>query len=266
MLIVDRLLTLLEGKIPPTQMQTLRRKIEDWRPSLSFAVNHKQQHQALAEFEQCRTPTEYMAFASIWLGVGAVQIPEEITAALNFVAADSPRYVCEIGTEDGGTTFLLSNMLSSAELIIGIDLYVQNRPRLNILHRRELRLILLNGSSYSSWMVHRVEKLLAGRNLDVLFIDGDHRYEGVRQDFLMYRHLLRENGFVLFHDIVQDHAARYGKSTPANSGGVPILWQELKHIYPFREFVQDYRQNGMGIGVIRYSSSIELPAWFIHRT
>jgi len=258
-------LSLLEGRICPIQLQTFKRIAEDWQSSLAFRLNRQKQRQMLVEREHCKTLSDFMAFAAKWLGVGAVQIPEEIGNALAYINTEAPRCVCEIGVEDGGTTFLLSHLLPSVELLIGIDLYVQNRPQLSLLHRDGQQLILLNGSSYSLKMVRRVEKLLGGNKLDILFIDGDHRYEGVKQDFLMYRHLLRENGFILFHDIIQDHAVRYGKITPAYSGGVPTIWKELRKIYPSREFVQDPEQNGMGIGVIRYSSSIELPAWFTHQ-
>ncbi|CAG0942145.1 hypothetical protein BROC_01737 [Candidatus Brocadiaceae bacterium] len=257
-----RLLSLLDGKISPIQMQTLKRMIEDGQPSLSFALNYKKQRLALQERDQCQTLRDYMAFTTRWLGVGSVQIPEEIGGALDYIDTEKPLRVCEIGTEDGGTTFLLSNILTSAELIIGVDLYIQNRPQLTKLHRHGQRLVLMNGSSYALQTVRRVEKTLNGASLDVLFIDGDHDYEGVKKDFLMYKHLVCERGFILFHDIVQDYAARYGKATPAYSGGVPAIWSELKQIYPSREFVQNPEQNGMGIGVIRYSSSIELPAWF----
>ncbi len=259
---IYKFLSLLEGRISSIQMLTLRRMIEDLKPSLSFVLSRQKQRQALKEYEQCRTLTDYLEFAATWLGVGSVQISEEIQAALSYIDRAEPRRVCEIGTEDGGTTFLFSSMLSSVELIIGIDLYVQNRPRLNRLHRPGKRLVLLNGSSYSSPVVRRVEKVLKGAELDLLFIDGDHHYEGVKQDFLKYKHLVREDGLILFHDIIQDHAARYGKITPAFSGGVPVIWEELKKIYPSREFVQHPGQDGMGIGIIRYSSSIELPAQF----
>ncbi len=265
MFMMYRPLSLLEGKISPIQMVTLRRMLEDWHPSLSFALDYQKQRQALKECAQCRTLRDYIAFSSKWLGVGAVQIPEEIGSALDYINAELPLRVCEIGTEDGGTTFLLSHMLSSTELIIGIDLYVQNKPQLGLLHRRGQHLVLMNGSSHSPQTLHRVEEKLKGKCLDVLFIDGDHRYEGVKQDFLMYRHLVRANGFIIFHDIVQDHAARYGKVTPAYSGGVPTIWEELRRIYPFQEFVQDPEQNGMGLGVIRYFPSVELPVWFTNK-
>jgi cephalosporin hydroxylase len=237
--------------------------VEDAQPSLSFFMDLKQQRQALMECNQCQTLEDYMAFTRKWLGVGSVQIPEEIGGALSYLSLNSPRRVCEIGTEDGGTTFLLSHMLPDIELLVGVDLYIQNRTRLERLHRAGHRLILINGSSIVDSTVKHVENILEGAQLDVLFIDGDHRYEGVKKDFLLYRHLVRNSGLVLFHDIVQDHRVRFGKETLAFSGGVPVLWNELKQIYPFQEFIQDSDQNGMGIGVIRYSPDIELPSWFV---
>ena len=43
---------------------------------------------------------------------------------------------------------------------------------------------------------------LAGRPLDVLFIDGDHSYDGVASDFAAYGPLVRQGGLIGFHDIV----------------------------------------------------------------
>jgi hypothetical protein len=37
----------------------------------------------------------------------------------------------------------------------------------------------------------------------MLFIDGDHTYDGVRQDYEMYAPLVRPGGLVGFHDICQ---------------------------------------------------------------
>lgn len=36
--------------------------------------------------------------------------------------------------------------------------------------------------------------------IDLLFIDGDHSYEGVKQDFELYSKLLSENGVIVLHD------------------------------------------------------------------
>ena len=36
--------------------------------------------------------------------------------------------------------------------------------------------------------------------IDVLFIDGDHSYEGVKSDFELYSTILSENGIIILHD------------------------------------------------------------------
>lgn len=44
--------------------------------------------------------------------------------------------------------------------------------------------------------------------IDVLFIDGDHSYEGVKKDFDLYSNIISENGIIVFHDTDE----RYEKS------------------------------------------------------
>jgi predicted O-methyltransferase YrrM len=88
--------------------------------------------------------------------------------------------------------------------------------------------------------------------VDFLFIDGDHRYEGVLADWRDYAPLVRPGGLVAFHDIVRDHRQRFGKETPSDSGGVPQLWAELRerHGSDATELVADADQDGCGIGMI----------------
>lgn len=42
--------------------------------------------------------------------------------------------------------------------------------------------------------------ILQGIKIDVLFIDGDHSYEGVKKDFELYSKILSPNGIIIFHD------------------------------------------------------------------
>jgi predicted O-methyltransferase YrrM len=39
--------------------------------------------------------------------------------------------------------------------------------------------------------------------VDLIFIDGDHSYEGVKQDFEIYAPLVRSDGLIAFHDILE---------------------------------------------------------------
>jgi cephalosporin hydroxylase len=144
------------------------------------------------------------------------------------------------------------------EHMIGVDLFVRNRIRLRCFRRTGVTLSLVDGSSCDPNTVQRVARILARNKLDVLFIDGDHSYEGVLADFLSYRHLVRDGGLIAFHDIQPD--GRDQGETVAYSGGVPVFWSQLRDHYPAQEFISlPQSQRGMGIGCIRYSSSIQIP-------
>jgi predicted O-methyltransferase YrrM len=59
---------------------------------------------------------------------------------------------------------------------------------------------------------------------DLIFIDGDHSYEGVRRDFELYQELLSPRGYIVFHDIDPDHTFRDGAG-----GQVYKFWQDISH-------------------------------------
>lgn len=59
------------------------------------------------------------------------------------------------------------------------------------------------------------------RKWEYIYIDGDHSYKGVRQDFELCWPRLKSRGFMGFHDI-------YIKEIGGCSYGVRKLWQELK--------------------------------------
>lgn len=61
---------------------------------------------------------------------------------------------------------------------------------------------------------------------------------------------MRDGGIIAFHDIVQDHTARFGRQTEAWTGGVPQFWSELKSKTEVIEFVANPDQDGYGIGAL----------------
>jgi len=88
----------------------------------------------------------------------------------------------------------------------------------------------------------KLKKLLKNQKLDLLFIDGDHRYEGVKKDFEMYGPLVKKNGIIAFHDIAVH--------TPELDCQVYRFWNEIKKDYNFREIVKEGDPNSLGIGII----------------
>ncbi|MEX0930072.1 MAG: class I SAM-dependent methyltransferase [Candidatus Paceibacterota bacterium] len=182
----------------------------------------------------------------------------EITAFLNRAMKEKPTRVVEIGTARGGTLFLLARLIAdSAGIIISMDIAHPWKPGRggypfwkiplykNFGGRRQtIRLIRAN--THSPRTLQRLGAVIKRETVDVLFIDGDHSYEGVKNDFEWYAPFVRRGGIIAFHDIVP--------GPPENVGGVPEFWNEIKGKYPHAEFVDDWNQGGYGIGIIVYDS------------
>jgi predicted O-methyltransferase YrrM len=54
----------------------------------------------------------------------------------------------------------------------------------------------VRGWSYD--VVDRIQ--LLNKQIDLLFIDGDHSYEGVKKDWDLYSPMLKKDSIVIFHD------------------------------------------------------------------
>lgn len=180
------------------------------------------------------------------------QIREEITGLLEILTKHSPKLILEIGTANGGTLFLLTMVSRPDATIISIDLpgglFGGGYPAWKIplfksfvRYRQRIHLVLQDSHKLST--LNLVEGLTKGRRLDLLFIDGDHRYIGVKRDFEMYAPLVRKEGIIAFHDIVP--------GPQDNVGGVPRFWQEIRDNHNYIEIVKDWNQGGFGIGVVK---------------
>jgi predicted O-methyltransferase YrrM len=176
------------------------------------------------------------------------QIPNELVRFAQFAATRNPSTICEIGTLNGGTSLVLCGLSPSVRTFVGIDLNPCNDRVVPALAPRRVDVRFLKGSSREEEMRRRVASMI-GRSIDLLFIDGDHRYEAVRDDLLDYRELVRPGGLIALHDIVPDQAGRLG---------VPRLWRETRDQFRHWEFVQSWDQEGLGIGIIEHDPSVTL--------
>ncbi len=190
---------------------------------------------------------------------GPSQNHDEILPLLHYLAAEEPKVVVEIGTERGGTHFVFGTALPTVEQTIAVDLLIRNRWRLRSFVRPGLSVNQIQGDSRARAVMDKAKRVLAGREIDVLFIDGDHSYMGATEDFRLYSPLVRQGGIIAFHDIVPDQRLRTGIASPMRVGEVPIVWRQIREQFESREFVSSWEQDGRGIGLIRWDRNTSWP-------
>jgi len=176
-----------------------------------------------------------------------MQIREEIGKLLYILKDERPTSILEIGTANGGTLFMLARISTKDSKIITIDIPKKSSVMTNLFfqsfQRHNQKIYTINGDSHNKDTKDKIMKIIGGEKVDVLFIDGDHTYEGVKRDFDMYFPLVKQRGMVVFHDIV--------KGDTKLVGGVPNFWQEIKREMSTQEIVKDWNQGGCGIGIAR---------------
>lgn len=199
-----------------------------------------------------QVPFEYRG-PGVYHPISPTQIVEEIRALFLELSQIAPRNTCEIGTDKGGTFYLLCKASAADGHVVSIDQpsrvrYSPARRRMYAEFRRaeSQRIDFLPGDSHDPRTLQALRCVLNGEDLDFLLIDGDHTYEGVRQDYEMYSPAVRKDGLIAFHDI----------RTVREDCGVPQFWSEIKGRSGWhREIVASEEAGplGCGIGLVRRS-------------
>jgi len=97
---------------------------------------------------------------------------------------------------------------------------------------REGRVVSPELKKHWKFILGRSEEIEWNLPIDVLFIDGDHSYEGVKTDYEKYEPLVKEGGLILIHDVTHRHF------------GVKDFWKEIT--YP----KVNLPLNGVGFGIV----------------
>lgn len=172
----------------------------------------------------------------------ARQMPYELAGLLELIRPGD--VVVEVGCDAGGVLWAFRE--AGAGRVIGVDLpqAAYSGDRRLTTHGAEM----VVGNSQLERTQKQVRELLGGQLVDLLFIDADHTYLGVRRDFRAYAPLVRPGGLAVFHDIC--HHSDFPEVQ------VEKLWWEIKAKNQGRtaEIIYYMRPwgSGMGIGVLRH--------------
>ena len=181
---------------------------------------------------------------------GAVQKPSELTDFLNFIQGKKMDIVMELGSAKGGVFYALCQLASDKATMISLDLpggpygilVAPEDEQFQTFIKLTQTLHRIKKDSHKPSTKTTLLKILKGRKLDLLFIDGDHTYAGVKKDWEMYSPLVRKGGIIALHDInfhPRDVSVQVSK-----------LWREIKPNFKVVEFIDPVDPTWGGIGVL----------------
>ena len=151
-------------------------------------------------------------------GIASLQL-DEAALLYRLARGAGPATLAEIGRFKGGSTMIMASAMHPEAELWSYDLHVAlradmpgeqlDRELLDALHRYGLdsRVHLIVGDSRT------VEP--PPQPCAVVFIDGDHTYEGASADYVRWRELVSPGGHLLFHDAVD--TGGYGNHYPGIS-------------------------------------------------
>jgi predicted O-methyltransferase YrrM len=118
----------------------------------------------------------------------------------------------EIGVHNGSSmSYIVSE--EQTKKCYGIDLFddtisryshdnlMLNNSYQNILNNNiNSQINLIKGNSFDKTTITELENKINKESVDLLFIDGDHTYEGIKNDFINYYKFVKKNGFIIIDD------------------------------------------------------------------
>ena len=159
----------------------------------------------------------------------------EMWQLLELLQQLEPQVIVEIGIDKGHSMATWKEAFSP-EILIGIN---ENMDHFDYKANHFADDVIVADSHLPS-TYNELAKRLAGEQIDFLFIDGDHTYNGVRQDYEMYAQLVRPGGVIAFHDTMR---------VPGQFEGVEVmqLFQELRMVNYSLEFWGGGTSPGTGV-------------------
>jgi predicted O-methyltransferase YrrM len=153
--------------------------------------------------------------------------------------------VLEIGTGNGGMTFLLSQVASPNAKIVTLDNGINPVSSFHIrnLAKKGQRIFSEKLNSQDMSTPALVSKFFTDK-LNVLYIDGAHDFDSVKRDFELYCCMVKEGGIIILHDV---HDSKLGVRKFLESANIQ-----------YDEIVGDYSLDRYGTAIVKVEGLLNI--------
>jgi hypothetical protein len=130
--------------------------------------------------------------------LGIQQVRDEIKEFIEVILNKGyTNNILEIGLGYYGGTHILWQHIFNQVVTIELNLLVALKFKMSERLNGKDKIILGDSHKSKTW-----DKAYKYAQYDVLFIDADHTYQGVKSDYLDYSKLVKHNGIIAFHDSI----------------------------------------------------------------
>lgn len=166
--------------------------------------------------------------------------PSDFLEILTEMERFNPKVILEIGTRQGYSSRAFYDAFHP-ELLITIDILSESEMPGGIqkIHG-DPNVHYVVGDTNLITTAAEVQELLAGRKVDVLFIDGDHMEQTVRRDFKNYSPFVRPGGLIIMHDTQEQRVDLE----------VWKVWPEIRANHNTREIPMHEGNCAAGVGFV----------------
>tara|TARA_B100000900_G_scaffold414986_1_gene443308 strand:- start:3487 stop:4209 length:723 start_codon:yes stop_codon:yes gene_type:complete len=163
-----------------------------------------------------------------WLGVPAIQFPNDIIILQELIFNQKPKIIIECGIGHGGMLIFYASILKLLNIknfkVIGIDVFIKKKNRKIIeSHPLSKNIKLYETSSTNKTFFNKLKKSdFIKRNSKLIILDSNHTKNHVLQELDLYSNLLKKKEYIVVMDTIIDFIDKtFNKGKAFKKGNSP---------------------------------------------